>query len=148
MAVSTSDDRFKDVVEDLLRSTRASRSTLRLDTPGKDFPVVAEACADGVRSIAQEVSISQRGAATAQRLMETGEPLIQADCARADPPPPQELLTVYGVQAQMLGPISQDGRVVGWLSVHYAPSTREWSDDDVAALKQAVARVQDALEKP
>ena len=138
---------FEAVVQDLLQSTGASRTTLRLDTPGKDFPVVAEACAEGVPSIAAEVGISQRGAATAQRLMETGEPLIQGDCARADPPPPKELLTVYGVQAQMLGPVSRGGQVVGWLSVHYAPSPREWREDDVAALEHAVERVEAELGK-
>ena len=138
---------FDAVVRSLLQSTGASRTTLRLDTPGKDFPVVAEARAEGVPSIAAEVGISQRGAATAQRLMETGEPLIQGDCARADPPPPKELLSVYGVQAQMLGPISRAGQVVGWLSVHYAPSPREWGEDDVAALKHAVERVEAELGK-
>jgi len=110
--------------------------------------VVAEARADGVASIAAETSISQRGAATAQRLFETGTPLIQNDCDQADPPPPRELLTVYGVQAQMLGPISQDGRVIGWLSVHYAPSPREWSENDVAALERAMGRVEQVLRGP
>ena len=136
---------FDSVVEGLLRATGASRTTLRLDTPGQDFPVVAEARAEGVASIAGETSISQRGAATAQRLFETRRPLIQKDCAQADPPPPKELLSVYGVQAQMLGPILQGGRVIGWLSVHYAPSPREWAEDDVAALERAVARVERAL---
>ena len=88
--------------------------------------MVAEACGEGVPSIAAETSISQRGAATARRLFETHKPLVQDDCAHADPPPPPELLSVYGVQAQMLGPIVHDGRVVGWLSVHYVPSPRKW----------------------
>jgi maleate isomerase len=136
---------FDTVVQELLQATGASRTTLRLDTPGQDFPVIAEARADGVASIASETSISQRGAATAQRLFETGAPLIQNDCSEADPPPPKELLSVYGVQAQMLGPISQDGRVIGWLSVHYAPSPRDWGQDDIAALEQAVGRVEEAL---
>ena len=138
---------FDAVVWNLLQSTGASRTTLRLDSPGKDFPVVAEACAEGVPSIAVEVGISQRGAATAQRLMETGEPLIQGDCARADPAPPKELLSIYGVEAQMLGPISRAGRVVGWLSVHYVPGPREWEEDDVTALEHAVERVELELGK-
>jgi maleate isomerase len=136
---------FDAVVRELLQATGASRTTLRLETPGQDFPVVAEACAEGVASIAAEVGISQRAAATAQRLIDTGEPLIQGDCARADPPPPKELMSVYGVQAQMLGPISRGGQVTGWLSVHYAPSPREWGEDDVAALKDAIGRVEAEL---
>jgi maleate isomerase len=138
---------FDSVVQELREAVAASRTTLRLDTPGKDFPVVAEARAEGVPSIAAEVSISQRGAATAQRLFETRKPLIQSDCANADPPPPKELLSVYGVQAQMLGPIVRDEDVVGWLSVHYMPSPREWGEDDVAALEQAVGRVEAELDK-
>jgi maleate isomerase len=136
---------FETVLKELLRAVGASRTTLRLDTPGQDFPVVAEARAEGVASIAAETSISQRGAATAQRLFETRKPLIQADCAHADPPPPNELLTVYGVQAQMLGPILQDGRVIGWVSVHYLPNPRKWGEEDVAALRQAMNRVEEAL---
>lgn len=139
---------FDDLVKELLLATRASRTTLRLDTPGHDFPVVAEACGDGVPSIAGETSISQRTAATARRLMETGEPLVQRDCAKADPPPPKELLTAYGVRAQMLGPVSLDGRVVGWLSVHYTKSTRDWNDGDVLALMRAVAGVEEILATP
>jgi maleate isomerase len=140
-------DELNAVVQDLLTAAGASRTTLRLDTPGEDFPVAAEACADGVVSIAAEASISQRGAATARRLLETGRPLIQEDCAHADPPPPKELLSVYGVQAQMLGPISRDGRIVGWLSVHYTPSPRKWDESDVAALEDAVRRVEEALRR-
>ena len=47
----------------------------------------------------------------------------------------------------MLGPIKGDAQVIGWLSVHYAPSTREWGAGDVAALERAVERVEQALRK-
>jgi GAF domain-containing protein len=45
----------------------------------------------------------------------------------------------------MLAPLVRDGRLIGIISVHYAPSTREWTEEDVAALDDAARRVSDAL---
>ena len=70
-------------------------------------------CGGGVcggRSFDRGREASPTRSSDGPRLMETGEPLIQGDCARADPPPPKELLSVYGVQAQMLGPFRAAGR--------------------------------------
>jgi GAF domain-containing protein len=133
---------YQEIVAGLLEDVAASRTTLRLDVEGKNFPAVAEALAPGVPPIKQDESLDQRGAATAQWLMRTHEILVQDDCASADPPPPQALLDVYGVKAQMLAPIVDEGRVVGWISVHYTPSTRPWTERDVAALRAAAGRVE------
>jgi maleate isomerase len=132
---------YQEIVAGLLADVAASRTTLRLDVEGKNFPAVAEALAPGVPPIKQDESLDQRGAATAQWLMRTREILVQDDCATADPPP-QALLEVYGVKAQMLAPIVDEGRVVGWISVHHTPSTRGWSERDVAALRAAAGRVE------
>jgi maleate isomerase len=133
------------VIDDLLETTGASRTTLRLDTPGDVFPVVAEAVAPGIRSIKDEKGIDLKAAATFQFLEHELRPLIQNDCSSGDNPPPPELIALYGVHAQMLGPVVRDGRLVGIVSVHYAPSPREWSEADVAALEHAVARIQSEL---
>ena len=136
---------FEAILKDLLAETGASRTTLRLDTPGRNFPAVGEALADGIRPIRRDESLDQRSDPTARRLMETHETLVQEDCASADPRPPAELIELYGVKAQMLEPIVDETNVVGWISVHYVPNTRMWSCEDVRALREAITRVRDEL---
>src|SRR5262249_39774943 len=111
-----------------------------------DFPVAAEALSDGAKSIAPATSVPQWTAPTVRWLDRERRLLVQDDLADADPAPPQALIDAYGVCAQMLAPIERDGRLVGWISVHYAPSPRRWSPDDVAALEQAQRRVHAELE--
>lgn len=136
---------IEEILRDLLAATEASRTTLRLDMPGRNFPAVGEALADGVPSIRQDESLDQRNAPTARWLMESHEILVQEDCATADPPPPPELIRGYGVKAQMLGPIVHESAVIGWISVHYVPSRRRWTDEDIAALQAAISRVREEL---
>ena len=139
---------FRDVLEDLLSATAASRTTLRLDLPDKDLHVdrvVAEAVAAGVRSIGDDSSIDQRALPTVMFLEEERRPLVQDDCLAADPAPPQALIDLYGVKAQMLGPLVRDDRLIGWISVHYTLGSREWSDEDVEALREAIERTQQEL---
>jgi GAF domain-containing protein len=140
---------FRDVLEDLLSATAASRTTLRLDFPDKDFHVdrvAAEAVAAGVRSIGDDSSIDQRALPTVMFLEEERRPLVQNDCLAADPAPPQALVDFYGVKAQMLGPLVRDDRLIGWISVHYTPGPRKWSDEDIEALREAIERTQQELD--
>jgi GAF domain-containing protein len=140
---------FRDVLEDLLTVTAASRTTLRLDLPDKDLHVdriVAEAVAAGVRPIGDDSSIDQRALPTVMFLEEERRPLVQNDCLAADPAPPQALIDFYGVKAQMLGPLVRDDHLIGWISVHYTPGPREWSDKDVDALREAIERTQQELD--
>ena len=135
---------FQPIVDNLLAAAGASRITLRLDTPGDNFPVVAEALAPGVESI-RAGRLDQRNAPTARRLMETLDVLVQSDTLQADPPPPPELIQFYGTLAQMLGPIVADGAVIGWLSVHENRGPRDWQAHEVEALRTAMARVRAEL---
>ena len=133
---------FKGILEELLAKTKASRTTLRLDVPERGFHtngVVAEALAPGVKSIAGETSLQQRQSNTASLLEKTRTMLVQNDCANADTPPPKELMQIYGTKAQMVAPVVRGADMVGWVSVHYNVSTREWSSEDKAALDAAVA---------
>jgi maleate isomerase len=125
----------------LLEETSASRTTLRLDTPGDVFPVVAEACAPGVRSIRDATEIDLRKAATFQHLERERRLLVQRDCLSDEPLAPPELIDLYGVRAQMLAPLVLDDRLVGIISVHYASSPREWRPEEVSALEQTAADV-------
>ncbi len=134
--------RFRHLMSELREKTGASRTTLRLDDEARGFHVngvVAEALAPGIKSIAAETSLQQRKSQTATYLDQQRRILVQNDCLNAELSPPRELMQIYGTKAQMMGPIVRGDKLVGWVSVHYNPSTREWTGDDVAALEAAVA---------
>ena len=141
---------FQEILEDLLGSTGASRTTLRLDLPDQDAgldEVMAEALAPGVRSIRGDTSIRNlRDSSPIRYLEERRTPLVQEDCSMADPAPPPELIELYGVRAQMVAPLVRDDGLVGVISVHYVPGPRSWSTEDLAALQEATERVQRELD--
>jgi maleate isomerase len=132
--------RYDGIVSNLLRITRASRTTLRLDFNGTAFPVVAEALAEGIRSI-KDGTFDFTRTPSSRFVLERRTILVQPDCCKGPHPPPPDLVKVYGVRAQMLGPVLQGDRVVGIVSVHYADRAREWSTADVAALESAIAGI-------
>lgn len=129
------------LVAELLESVAASRVTLRLDTPGAVFPVVAEACAPGVRSIRDATEIDLRAAKTFQEIERTHRLLVQRDCLADEPVAPAELIELYGVRAQVLAPLVRDGRLVGIVSVHHAATPRAWTQSELDAIEAAAARV-------
>ena len=137
---------LQEIVEELLRETGASRTTVRLDSADTFFPVVAEALAPGVGSIAGDTSIDLQASQTFQFLARERRLLIQADLLDADPAPPPELIERYGARAQMVAPIVRAERLVGILSVHHAPGPREWTAGEIAALERASEQVQNALD--
>lgn len=133
------------IVHDLLAATGASRVTVRADHPELTFPVVAEALAPGVRSIAGPSTIDLRAAPTFKHLDSTLGTLIQDDLLATDTPPPPELIAQYGARAQMLAAVAIDGRMAAFVSVHHGPEARHWTPDDVAALEDATGRVAVAI---
>jgi GAF domain-containing protein len=141
---------FQVIMEDLLRSTESSRTTLRLDLSDQDAgldAVVAEALAPGVRSLRGDTSIRNLRDVSTVRFLETQRRLlVQNDCSADDLAPPPELIEFYGVKAQMLAPIVREDRLVGVISVHHAPGPRDWSAEDVAALREAIEHVQRELD--
>jgi GAF domain-containing protein len=142
---------FQEILDELLGSTEASRTTLRLDPPDEDAgldTVVAEALAPGIRSMRDDASIRNlRDASTIRFLEEQRGLLLQNGCSAGEPAPPPELVELYGVKAQMLAPIVREDRLAGVISVHYIPGPRDWRAQDVAALKEAAERVQRELDK-
>jgi maleate isomerase len=140
----------KEVVEALLVETRASRVTVRVDDPLLGLhvdDVAVEARADGVRSLQGERSIDQRAAATARWVELHRATLVQEDVATAAVRPPQALMGIYAVKAQMLAPMVREGRLVGWVSVHDVRRPRPWHPDQRAAAERAAAIVMDLLEQ-
>jgi maleate isomerase len=135
-------DSVEDAIRELRAATGAGRTTLRVEGPDGDFPIVAEDVADGVRTLRGGAVGDLRTAATFQVLDRDRRPLVQPDLLAADPAPPQALIQAYGARAQMLAPLSApDGRLVGIVSVHETSGARAWSDDDVATLVAATERI-------
>ncbi|MDB5777167.1 MAG: hypothetical protein JWP38_3300 [Herbaspirillum sp.] len=142
---------LEQIMATLRQVTDGSRTTLRIDIPAHNCQVdtvCAEAVAPGIAELKLNSSLNQRSLATVQWLEAERKPLVQNDCANAAVKPPKALMQVYGVKAQMLiGLTSKDDEVIGWISVHYVPGTRLWSDADVAALQTAADRVRQVLEQ-
>ncbi len=139
---------FDRILADLLKATRASRTTLRLDDARYGFDVsdvAAEALAPGQNSLRGQTSINQRAAATARWVEENRRLLVQHDLSRGEPRAPEALIRLYGVKAQMLAPIERAGRLDGWISVHEAGASRQWTAQDQAAVLEAAKRVLSAL---
>jgi len=127
-------------LERLLAVTRASRTTLRVQADDGMYPVVGEARGEGINTlVGSEIDI--RSAATFHALDRDRELLVQDDLSRADPPPPAELIELYGARAQMLAPLERDGRLVGVISVHESKGPRAWTDDDRSELLAAAEAI-------
>jgi maleate isomerase len=136
------------ILADLLRTTDASRTTIRLDLPQFGFHVddpAGEARTDEAPALSGQTALDQRSLATVRWLEINKFSLIQSDCANADPAPPEALMNFYGVKAQMLGPIIRDDKLVGWISVHENRATRQWSETDVDHLTSALHQVDSLL---
>jgi maleate isomerase len=135
------------VTEALLEATGADRTTLRIDVPGRGLQVdlaAAEALRPGVPAIRHDASLDQRNLNTVRWLELHRSTLVQPHF-RADPNPPEALISVYGVNAQMLGPVVRTGELVGWLSAH-SLTERPWTDADQRAMAEAVAQAHAALD--
>jgi len=138
------------ILSDLLAATGASRTTIRLDIPQLNIgvdDVYAEATAPGVASLKLDSSLNQRSLGTVQWLDQHKALLVQEDCINAEVPPPKALMGVYGVKAQVLGPLVWRDELVGWISIHHIPGTREWSSGDLDAMRKAMADAKELLEK-
>src|SRR5690242_2917597 len=109
---------YQRLVENLLLTENASRVTLRLEDPTGGLPVVAEAVKDGAEKIGETATADVRSVPAVAQLAQTRELLIQNDIEASDPPMPEDLRRLYELKAQMLAPLTRDGRLVGIISVH------------------------------
>lgn len=137
-----------EILGELISDVNASRCTLRLDLPERSLAVnapAAEAVATGVSSVASDTDLDQWSLSTVQWLERHKRILVQDDLSSTELKVPAVLTDRWGVKAQMLGPIVQADRLVGWISVHQVGRPRHWSADDEAALIRAVDRVGQVL---
>jgi len=135
---------FDAVLSKLLDTTKASRTTLRIDIPALGFNVndpAGEATRPGEKSLRGETGINQRTVETVKWLDRERRPLIQDDLLTAEVPAPAALIEIYGARAQMLAPVIVENAMQGWISVHYSTGTRSWSATDTAALDAAVSDI-------
>jgi maleate isomerase len=134
---------------ELLAWTGADRVTVRADLPERGLRVdlvAAEARQEGVATLVGDASIDQRRLETIQWLDLHRTVLVQSDF-REPPFPPPALLGTYGVRAQMLGPLLDDGTLLGWVSVHQCHE-RDWGGADMEALQSVVAVITGTLRSP
>lgn len=133
----------RELLEDLLRETGASRVTLRRDVDGDSaFPVVEEALAPGVASLRDMTLVDLRAQPVVHEVL-AGRQVVQHDAAGAYTDPAfQAMLVAYGgLAAQIVTPVLVDGRVAAILSLHQLDAPREWSDDEIAAATETAARI-------
>ena len=128
---------------DLREKTNGSRTTLRIDIPKYNCAVervVAESTAPGIPS-ARKYFVESASSQDLPVDRKDGEVLIQGDTINAEIPPPAPLLAVYQVKAQMLIPLVSGKDTCGWISIHYVPSTRVWTKEEVFDLRTAAQTV-------
>ena len=142
--------RLGEILAALRDATRAARVTFRVDLPERGLhcnDVAAEALAPGVKSLRGQTAIDQRAAGSIRWLDDSKRPLVQNDLrGHVEPAPPPELMSIFGVTAQMLGPVVRGGALTGWISVHVEGGPRQWAEADVRALESAIDRVQHELD--
>ena len=125
------------------------RTTLRLDRPepgDEVFPIVVESVGEGAESIKGPLPFNLRVTGTYEFLANEKRILVQDDCNEG-PNPPKHLMEVFGVGAQLLGPLFKDGELYGIISVHHAATPREWTDDEVRTLERAMTDIGAALDR-
>src|SRR5690349_7263576 len=134
------------ILGELLRSTGASRVTLRQDAPGDVFPVTNEVVADGAQPI-EGVATPDMARQPVVLEVQQGRQVVQEDClAASDEPHFRAMLELYGgMRAQIVTPIVRDGRVVAIVSLHQLHRTRRWTEDEIAAASETARRVGELL---
>ena len=135
------------LLSDLLALTDCSRTTMRIVGVDGSAHLLAECRADAdVPSMAgRSGGIDPRRFPTYTYLEERRELLIQND-TRTDPvSPPPDLIEVHRVHAQMLAPLIVAGDFVGTLSVHLIGRTRDWSEEQIDALRRCRAAIEEIL---
>lgn len=137
----------RDVLEEVLATTGASRVTLRRDLPGADaFPVVEEALAPGVGSLRAERSVHLPSQPVVRDVRQ-GLQVVQDDCRTAhDDPAFTRMLEVYGgLAAQIVTPVVVHGALEGILSVHQLHEPRRWTPAEIDAATSAAGRIAELL---
>ncbi|HEY2717764.1 MAG TPA: GAF domain-containing protein [Solirubrobacterales bacterium] len=139
--MTDSDVSFYQEVMDKLRSeVKTFRTVLRLEHPDEQFPVAAESLEDGAESAKGPMDYDLVQVETVQFQINEQRILVQNDTREA-PHPPQEMLDVENVGAQMLSPIFVGDNVVGIVAVHHYGPARTWTGEEVSWIAWATDQV-------
>lgn len=132
----------------LRHATCSQRVTLRIDSPLLGVSVddvLLEDVNSDTRSLRSDSSMSQRELETVIFLDREKRMLVQENCAKDPIRPPDVLLQMYGVKAQMLCPLIHHDAVVGWISVHDTKGPHSWNSSEIQLLKNTTDQVYRAL---
>lgn len=131
------------IVDVLRRESHVQRCTLRLDRPGEIFPVVYEACEDGVTSLIGETTIVLTGQLVVEALRSGALQVIQDDSAAAsDDPAFQRMLVAYGgLAAQIVTAVRAGDRLAGIVPLHALGAPRAWTADEARRAADACALI-------
>jgi maleate isomerase len=140
------------ILKTLLRTTRASRTTLRVDLPLFGLHVnaaAAEALAPGVHSIKNKTALDQRNAVAIKWLEKNRRVFVEDDCLNTTPDvaPEKEVTEVYGIRAEMVAPVIRRNTLVGWVSVHNIRGPHTWTRPEIAAIEDACVQVLGELDR-
>lgn len=135
------------ILQSLLAQTGASRVTLRRGADGGYvFPVTDEALAPGVASLREERTVDLRTQPVAIEVQRRGQVVQNDSRAAYDDPAFQRMLDTYGgLAAQIVTAVVCGEELAGIVSVHQLGSPRRWSEDDLAACRQAAQRLADLV---
>jgi GAF domain-containing protein len=137
---------FDALMDDVLVATQSSRTTLRLVGVNGSAHLIAERRSGvEVPSMAAGNQVDPRAYPTYAYLEETQDLLVQNDTRVAAVSPPPDLVDVHRVFAQMLAPVVVHGAFVGTISVHLIGVARNWSPEQVDALRRCRSHVEDLL---
>jgi maleate isomerase len=140
------------ILKTLLGTTRASRTTLRIDLPLFGLHVnapAAEALAPGVHSIKNKTSLDQRSAVAIKWLEKNRRVFVEDDCLNTTPEvaPEKEVTEVYGIRSEMVAPVIRHSDLVGWVSVHNVRGPHMWTKTEIAAIEAACVQVLRELDR-
>ena len=138
---------FRDIADRLRAGTRASRTTVRVDSVPLGLAVdtvAAESRDDGVFALEGQRTPNVRDGAAARWLQANRRPFVMDDCLNPWAPevaPEEYVIALYGIRAEMVCGVFDGDAMVGIVSVHYTLGTRAWSDADVALIERACDEV-------
>lgn len=144
--------RLQQVAERLLSDVDAMRTNVRIQTTNDhNYPVLAEALADGAFSLTGGMSLlgyqgaDIHDAPTVRLMRSTGVTIVQRD-TKVDPPLVPIAREFAGQAGQMLAPVHYAGKFCGFVAVHGDGEPRAWNEDEQRVLAEAVSDVEEILE--
>jgi len=139
--------KIQEIMDKLRRDTNAGRTTVRLDHQALGVTVAspaAESLADGVHSIKSQTQLDQWNCAAVRWLIKNKRTFVMDDCLNPWDPeaaPERPVIEIYGILSEMLTSVIKDGRMVGWVSVHYTKGPRKWTQAEIKLIEAAADKV-------